>query len=124
MLLTSTAVLGTALTIGLALALLHLLGARALRWTWPAGAVHGLLGMAGYVALVLGLRGPPRGVAQGAGSFGAIAAGLLGLTLLAGGLLLTARLRRRRMQGLVIGVHATLAVTGFIILAAYASLPG
>ena len=40
-------------------------------------------------------------------------AALVGLTQLA------ARLRNRRLPGMLIGIHATLAVGGFVVLLAY-----
>ncbi len=88
------------------------------RW-WPLGAVHGLLGAAGLVMLVLAQRGPPRGAAMGVGSFGRIAAGLLAMALVAGLTIVVARLRYPRVPGLMIGIHATLAITGVVVLAAY-----
>lgn len=85
--------------------------------------LYGLLGAAGPAALVPVLQGPPRGAAMGARSFGAAAAVLLAAALLAG---LGVRLARRRRPGPVafaVGVHATLAVSGFVVLAAYAAMP-
>jgi hypothetical protein len=105
--------------LGTVLAALHL---RTLpsRPPGPAlGALHGLLGLAGLGVLLLALRGPPRGEALGVGNFGRIAAVLLAAALLAGVGVLVARLRYRRVPGLVIGVHATIAVSGVVILAAY-----
>jgi len=87
---------------------------------WLPGALHGLLGVIGFVLLLLALRGPPRGEALGIGSFGRIAAVLLALALLAGLATLVSRLRYRRLPGLLIGIHATIAITGVVILAAYA----
>lgn len=86
-------------------------------------ALHSLLGAAGLAMLVPVLQGPPRGAAMGVGSFGATAAVLLAAALLAG---LGVWLARRRRPGLVafaVGVHATLAVSGFVLLAAYAAMP-
>ena len=99
------------------------LGAQHLRATppaWPLGALHGLLGASGLVVLLFALRGPPHGEAMGIASFGRIAAVLLALALLAGIAILVARLRYRNIPGLVIGIHATIAVSGIVILAAYA----
>jgi len=76
--------------------------------------------------LLIALAGPPRGVAMGVGAFGRIAAVLLALTLLAGLGILVVRLRRRRVPALLIGMHATIAISGVVVLAAYAlvgSLP-
>jgi len=90
---------------------------------WLPGAVHGLIGVAGSGLLLLGLQGPARGVRSGAGSFGTIAAVLLVAALALGLLVATGRLRRKRPSALVLGIHATLAVTGLTLLAAYVSAP-
>ncbi len=79
--------------------------------------------MAGFIVLLLGLRGPPRGVAEGAGSFGVIAAVMLALALLAALAIIAAQMRRRTPGMLVVAIHATLAIAGFVVLAAYVSMP-
>jgi hypothetical protein len=115
-----TALLGTALA---ALLLRAESGKRppwplqALRW--PFGALHGGLGIVGLGALLLALHGPPRGEAMGVGAFGSIAAVLLAAAVLAGLVILAGRLRYRRAPPLVIGIHATIAISGVVILAAY-----
>ena len=81
--------------------------------------MHGLLGAAGLVALVFALQGPPRGEGLGVGPFGRIAAVLLALAVLLGLVLLSKRLRRRRMTSGPIGIHAMIAISGVVILAAY-----
>ncbi len=86
---------------------------------WPLRALHAGLGAAGLAALLLALRGPPRGEAMGVASFGRIAAWLLALALLMGLVLLSARMRHRRLTSGPIGIHATLAISGAAILAAY-----
>ena len=91
------------------------------RRPWP-GLLHGLLGVAGFGLLLAGLGGPARGVQQGAGSFGVIAAVFVGAALLGGLLLYAARLRRRPPAVLVIGLHATAGVAGLVMLAAYLSV--
>jgi hypothetical protein len=48
-----------------------------------------------------------------------IAAVLLASALLLGSLILAAHLRRRPVSALAIGLHASLGVAGFVILAAY-----
>jgi hypothetical protein len=83
------------------------------------GVLHGCLGAAGFVALMLVLRGPPRGVAMGVGSFGDIAAVLLAVALLVGLIMLAVRSHARQVSGLIIGIHATIAISGIVILAAY-----
>lgn len=83
------------------------------------GVLHGCLGAGGFAALLLALRGPPRGVTMGVGSFGAIAAVLLAIALLAGLTMFAMRSRTRQVSGLVIGIHATIAISGIVVLAAY-----
>jgi hypothetical protein len=51
---------------------------------------------------------------------GVIAITLIALAALAGAGLLAARILKRRINGGMIGIHATLAVSGFVVLAAYA----
>ena len=65
------------------------------------------------------MRGPARGVEQGTAAFGAGSAAILALAALVGVALLVARLRRGKVSSTLIGVHATLAVSGFVVLAAY-----
>ena len=109
-------VLAAAVLGGLGLIALSQVSTKPLRWP---GVVHGTLGVAGFVLLVAGLRGPARGVAEGAGSFGIVAAALVGSAVLLGLGVLIARLRHRAPSMLVVGVHATLAVGGLVMLAAY-----
>ncbi len=88
---------------------------------WP-GALHGMLGAASFGLLLLGLGGPRRGVEQGAGSFGSLAAWFVAAALGLGLLLALARLRRRPPSMMVVGVHATLGVAGLVLLATYLSV--
>ena len=105
--------------LGSALAARHLHGGTRPPPNGLFGALHGLVGLIGLAALLLALRGPPRGVAMGVGAFGRIAAALLVLALLAGLMILITRLGARRIPALVISIHATIAVSGIVILAAY-----
>jgi len=107
-----------AVLLGAGLAFLHLREGAA-RPAWPLGALHGLIALGGLGCLLLSLRGPPRGVAQGTASFAMIAAVLLALAALFGAAMVAARLRQRRITNTLIGVHATLAVGGFAVLLAY-----
>jgi hypothetical protein len=119
MLIAAFVALTAAVALGTMLAILYLRSTTAGAAPWPLAALHGCLGIGGLLCLVLALRGPPRGVELGAGSFGPISAVLLALAALAGlGILLRQRCKGRR-AGTLIGVHATLAVSGFVILAAY-----
>lgn len=83
------------------------------------GALHGAIALAGLALLALALSGPPRGIEQGVGSFGAIATVLIALAALFGLVQFVLRLCRRRLPGGLVGAHATLAVGGFIVLLVY-----
>ncbi len=85
---------------------------------WPVGAAHGLAGAAGVTLLVLALQRPGPPAPPGIGGFRLAAAVVLGLAMLAGLVILAVRLRRGRFGSGVVGVHATLAITGLAILAA------
>lgn len=120
MLVLSLAALG-----GLALAMLHGSLPEGKHIPFAVGLSHGLAGAAGLALLVLGLlREAPHGASKGAAGFGTFAAVLLGGTLLLGLAPVQARLRRRGLPVLALGLHATLAVLGLTLLAAYLSLPG
>jgi hypothetical protein len=110
--------LSIAVLLGCVLAVLDMRGGAATPLWW-LGAPHGLAALSGLACLVLALRGPVRGLDQGTASFGALSAWLLAAAALMGVSLLGARLRRRRLPGFQIGLHATLAVSGFVVLAAY-----
>lgn len=114
------ALVACAVLLGTLLALLHLRAAGRSP-PWPIGALHGLIGASGLGALLIALRGPPRGVAFGVGPFGVFAAALLALALLAG-LVMLARLRFGRRPGTLLAAHAMLAVAGFVVLAGYTVL--
>jgi hypothetical protein len=119
MLVVAFVILGGAVLLGSVLAVRHLQTAGAATPPWPLTALHGLLGITGLCCLALALLGPPRGLDQGTGSFGIIATSLLTLAALVGAGLLATHILKRRLAGVMIGVHATLAVTGFVILTAY-----
>jgi hypothetical protein len=120
-------ILAIAVLLGCLLAMLYLRteGAAA---PWPLAGLHGLVAVGGLYGLVavgglfclaLALRGPLRGAEQGTADFGIIAVTLIGAAGLIGVLSLVTRLLKRRIPGILIGIHATLAVGGFAILAAY-----
>ena len=114
------------MTLGLGLAVWYLQteGRRIPHWT--LAALHGALALSGLVLLLIVLASPlpPKGEMYGAPVMGRIAAGFLVLALLTGLLPLNARLRRRRLPlpSLVIGMHATMAISGVVILAAFYTL--
>ncbi len=118
MLLWSFVLLLITTVLGTALAGLHLRGGNTKPPRWPFGALHGLLGIVGLGALLIALRGLLAARLLGVGGFGSIAAVLLAAALLAGLAVLIVRWRYRRVPGLVIGIHATIAVSGVDILSA------
>jgi len=86
--------------------------------------LHGIAALLSYGVLLVALMGPPpgqqpRGAATGTQSFGLIAALLLLLAAVIGIVSLVLHLFRRRMPGIAIGVHASVAVFGYVILAVY-----
>jgi hypothetical protein len=112
-------VLAIAVIVGALLAVLHFTRAGTALPPWPLAALHALLALGGFGLLLLALQGPPRGGDQGTASFGAIAAALFVVAALFGGGLLAGRLRQRPPGTTLIGLHAMVAVTGFVILMAY-----
>jgi hypothetical protein len=119
MLIAAFFILSTAVLLGTVLAVLHLRSEGAAVPPWPLAGLHGFLAIGGLACLLLALRGPPRGLDTGTASFGMIAAALIVLAALVGGGMLVTHLLHRRLPGMLIGIHATLAVSGFVILATY-----
>jgi hypothetical protein len=111
-------VLLVAALVGAALATLHLRVASARAVPPQFATLHALLGLAGLAILAPALGGPPRGAAQGTASFGVIAAALVALAVVAAGGMLMRRFKGRP-PGALLGVHATLAISGVAMLAAY-----
>jgi hypothetical protein len=118
MLIAAFAILAIAVLLGCLLAILYLRteGAAA---PWPLAALHGLVAVVGFFCFALALRSPLRGAEQGTADFGIFAVTLIGTAALIGALSLVAHLLKRRIPGILIGIHATLAVGGFAILATY-----
>jgi hypothetical protein len=113
----SVGLLTLAVLAGTILGLWHLRGA-ASGPPMSAGIAHGLSGAAGLAALLLALRGPPRGVAAGAGSFGTTSAVLFVAALACG---VAVFLLRRKGNAVVMAIHAGLAITGYVLLLAWSS---
>ena len=88
----------------------------------PVGAAHGAIGIAGLGVLIYLLPGSRRGEATGSQSFGVIAAALIAAAAAVGLGMLAVHLRAHRLPGGLVGIHATLAVSGFVILVVYALL--
>ncbi len=108
-----------AVVLGALLAVLHFARAGRSLPPWPLAALHALAALGGFGLLLFALQGPPRGAAQGTASFGIIAAALFLVAAMVGGGLLAGRLRQRPPGTTLVGIHATLAVAGFVILTAY-----
>jgi hypothetical protein len=112
--------LAVAVSVGMLLAVLHLRSDQIQKVPWPLAALHALFALGGFAALLASLGGPLRGIDQGTASFRAISAWMLGLAVLFGLLILAARLRGQARAGGLIGIHATLAVSGFVLFVVYA----
>ena len=119
MLIAAFITLGIAVSIGSGLAIQHLRTESANAPPWPLALLHMIFAIGGLGCLVLALRGPPRDLDQGTSSFGIIAAALIVMAALVGGWMLATRIVKRRPAGILVGIHATFAVGGFVILAAY-----
>jgi hypothetical protein len=99
------------------LALLHLRATdKASLPPLSAGIAHGLIGATGLGFLLLALGGPPRGIDTGVGSFGIMSAILFAAAILTGISLLL------RRSGIVMAVHAGIAITGYVLLLAWNAL--
>lgn len=112
-------ILAIAVVVGSILAVMHFAKTGTALPPWPLAALHTALALGGFGLLLLALQGPPRGAAQGTAAFGNIAAALFVVAALFGGGLLAGRLRRQPPSTTLIGLHAMMAVTGFVILMAY-----
>jgi hypothetical protein len=122
MLVAAVGVLGLAFSLGLWLGYVTLLLERPPpRLTW-IGALHGLAGAAGLGVLFLALRGPPRGVKFGAGTFGDIAAALLVAALIGGLTVLATRTRGRPVAFGLVAIHGLFAIAGYTLLCTYLTM--
>jgi hypothetical protein len=108
-----------AVLVGCWLAVLHFDGRGPDKTPWPIAALHAALALGGLAVLLVALGMPRPPAAGGTGGFGAGAAALFALAAsLGGAIFLRFRRRHRPVNGLI-GVHATLAVFGVVVLAAY-----
>ena len=121
MLIAAFVILGVAVLLGSVLAVLRL-QTEGSTPPWSLAALHGFLAVGGLSCLALALRGPPRGLDRGVASFGIIATSLIALAALIGVALLATRIFKTQISAMMIGIHATPAVGGFVILTAYVLL--
>lgn len=112
-------ILAGAVLLGTALAILHLRTETGAAAPWPLAVLHGLLGIGGLSCLLLVLRGPSTGLDRENGSFEVMSAILIALAASLGIGVLTMHLMKGRRTGTLIAIHAMLAVSGFVVLAAY-----
>ena len=118
MLVAAFTILSVVIVMGSVLAVLHSQEGRPAP-PRPLATLHGLLAIGGLECLVLALVRSPRGLHQGSASFGIGAAALLALAASLGLCFVTTKVLKGGHAGILIGIHATLAVTGFVVLAAY-----
>ena len=101
------------------LAVMHFDGRPPERVPWAIALVHATLALGGFALLAVALNGPARGADQGTAEFGSAAAVLSARAIAIGrGIFPRFRVGKKGANALV-GVHATLAVTAIVILAAY-----
>jgi hypothetical protein len=116
------AILCVAAAIGGGLAIQHLRRAPERRPPWPIPLAHGALGAAGLAMLLWALRRGLPPSTMGTAGFGPAAALLLGLALALGLVILQAAWRGRRPPGVLVAIHASLALAGFVVLWTLVSL--
>jgi len=108
-----------AILFGSWLAVLHFDGRPPERAPWPLALMHAGLALTGFALLAVTLGGPVRGADQGMAGFGITAAGLLAVAALIGGQIFVRFRLRKKSAGALVGIHAAVAVSGIVILAAY-----
>ena len=119
MLIAAFTILSVVVLLGSVLAHLRSQTGNRTEWHWPLATLHGFFAVAGLECLVLALVRSPRGLDQGNASFGIGAAALIVLAALVGLSFLATKVLQGRYAGIMIGIHATLAVSGFVVLSAY-----
>jgi hypothetical protein len=115
------ALFSAAVLIGIAIALRFLANTRPP--SRAIAAVHGLFGVAGLAVLAYALiAGVSRGDQYGTASFGPVAAVMAGLAVVLGLAMALVARRTTRHLGVLIGVHASIAIFAYVLLLAYVLL--
>lgn len=110
-----------AVILGGVLGLLFLMQTR--RWPWVVAAVHGAVGAAGLLLLILfPAASDALATERGVAVFPRYSVWLLGIALVAGLGIAFLPIRTRRNRGLLIAVHATIAICAYTLLLAYRAL--
>ncbi|ABI61686.1 Hypothetical protein GbCGDNIH1_0788 [Granulibacter bethesdensis CGDNIH1] len=86
--------------------------------------MHAIAGMCSLFLLWRGQNEPVRGAAFGVAQFGSMAFGLIATAFMIAMGMLVCRWVGRRPPILLVGLHATLAMGGVLMLAAYVAFPG
>lgn len=113
-------ILCAAVAVGAGLALSYL--RRTARGARPIARIHGVLGLAGLAVLAFVLRRGVPSSAMGTAGFVPTAALLLALALALGATIAVMGRRRQRPPGLLVAIHAGVAITGFVVLWTVVSL--
>ena len=108
-----------AVALGSGLAIQFIRGPMVRRPPRPVAAIHGVLGAAGLAALLEMLRHGLPPSAMGTTGFTPASAILFALALALG---LLMALRQRRPAGVLVAIHASLAIAGFVVLWTVVSL--
>ncbi len=110
-------ILGMTVAAGLALGCFYLQERPIRGWARWTSVGHGLLGVAGSALFLASMAaGAPDRSGMGQAATCLLVGALIGAAVV-----VVAQARRRRPSGLVVALHATLGVAGYVILAAYAS---
>jgi hypothetical protein len=115
-------VLCVAVALGAGLAIHFMRGPAVPRPAWPIPLAHGVVGAAGLAVLLAVLQRGPTLTTSGTTGFGPAAALLLGLALALGLSIAYMASRRRRPASVLVAVHASLAIAGFVMLWTLVSL--
>ena len=112
-------ILGLTLAAGLVIGCFYLQERPIRGWARLVSVGHGLLGVTGSTLFFASMAAG----ASDKNGMGQVAASLLAGTLVGAAVVVLAQIRRRRPSGMVVALHATLGVAGYVILAAYATTP-